>query len=166
MTTIKCLCLPQNDYEVDRSMCQLHSPVTTMEELRTAQAYGSRKFLSFKEFSLISKERHLNWPRKNGDKVPQHDWDLSAWGCAVAEEAGEVCGAIKRINRLKVGYVMNGKPNEPKSMDEALLKLKKEIGDTVTYLDLLAQELGSDLEECTQLAFNGVSEREGLPYTV
>lgn len=122
--------------------------------------------LSFEGFSFVNMERHLKWPRK-GDALhdPKEEWDLSAWGCAVAEEAGEVCGAIKRVNRIAAGHVLK-KAGEPITREDAILMLKKEIGDTVTYLDLLAQHFGSSLEECTRLAFNGVSEREGMEYYI
>jgi NTP pyrophosphatase (non-canonical NTP hydrolase) len=123
--------------------------------------------LSFEDFSLINMVRHLNWPRNgNGKLPPSHEWNLSDWAVAVAEEAGEVCGAVKRFNRIEAGHVINGKPNDVTTQEEALLKLQKEIGDTVTYLDLLAQHIGSSLGECTRVAFNGVSEREGMPYRV
>lgn len=37
------------------------------------------------------------------------------------------------------------------------------IGDTVVYLDLLAQRLGLRLEDCVRDTFNRISEREGFP---
>lgn len=49
-----------------------------------------------------------------------------------------------------------------KSVHE-LLSVATEIGDTVVYLDLLAQRLGLSLEKCIRDTFNRVSEREGFP---
>jgi NTP pyrophosphatase (non-canonical NTP hydrolase) len=122
--------------------------------------------LSFAQFSRINMERHLNWPRNgNGKKPASQEWELSDWGVAVAEEAGEVCGAIKRVNRIAAGHILK-KPGEPQTTTEALLRLKKEIGDTITYLDLMAQHIDSSLDECVRLAFNGVSEREGMAYLI
>jgi NTP pyrophosphatase (non-canonical NTP hydrolase) len=120
--------------------------------------------LTFDRFSRTNMRRHLDWP-KSGPPSSK-EWSLSDWAVAAAEEMGEVCGAIKRINRIVRGDVINGKPNDIKTVEEARLKAKKEIGDTLTYLDLLAQELDSNLGECASLAFNGVSEREGLPHRV
>lgn len=120
--------------------------------------------LTFRHFAAMNNERHVNWPHNGNGNKTSVGWGLSEWGCAVAEEAGEVCGAIKRINRLRSGQI--GGSNQPVDMEEALLRLKKEIGDVVTYLDLLAQEAGSSLEECTRLAYNGVSEREGMSYKI
>lgn len=123
--------------------------------------------LSFQRFSQVNMQRHLEWPRKPGaPTLAQDEWNLSDWGCAVAEEAGEVCGAIKRFNRITAGHIVKGKTNEPLTHEDAIMMLKKEIGDTITYLDLLAQEAGGSLEECVRLAFNGVSQREGLPHKV
>lgn len=123
--------------------------------------------LTFEQFSTMNMKRHLEWPRKGGEgKPPQHEWTASDWGVAVAEEAGEVCGAIKRLNRMRTGHVINGKPGDVKTPEDARVKLLKEIGDVTTYLDLLAQDQGSSLEECLRLAYNGVSEREGLPHRI
>lgn len=121
--------------------------------------------LSFREFSLMNMRRHNDWPRKEGSNASA-EWSLSDWAVAVSEETGELCGAIKRINRMRAGHIINGKPGDVKTVEEAQLKAKKEIGDIVTYLDLLAQELGSNVGECTELAWNGVSEREGLPHRI
>ncbi len=122
--------------------------------------------LSFKEFGTMNMRRHLEWPRST-DQAPESEWSLSDWGVAVAEEAGEVCGAIKRFNRINAGHIIKGKGNQNNlTKEDAIAMLKKEIGDTLTYLDLLSQEIGSSLEECARSAFNGVSIREGLPHRV
>lgn len=122
--------------------------------------------LTFRYFSSINMERHLNWPRNgNGKKSASQEWNLSDWAVAVAEEAGEICGAVKRVNRIEAGHIMK-KEGEPKTKEEAFLRLKKEIGDLTTYLDLMAQHIDTDLEECTRLAYNGVSEREGMAYKI
>lgn len=126
---------------------------------------NNQQNLTFIAFSVTNMQRHLDWPR-TGEPEPKGEWELSAWGCAVAEEAGEVCGAIKRYNRIRSGHVIKGKTNQPLTEADALDLLRKEIGDTVTYLDLLAQEIGSSLEDCVRSAFNGVSEREDLPHRV
>lgn len=126
--------------------------------------------LSFAEFSLMNLKRHQDWPRINGGgqiKVTSQEWTISDWAVAVAEETGEICGKVKRLNRLRSGHIMNRKEGSVDSEEEAILAIKKEIGDVCTYLDLLAQEgLGSTLEECLRLAYNGVSQRENLPHRI
>lgn len=156
-----CTCRPINDFETDTTNCVQHDHITYI--------YADHKVpmnsTSFAEFSAINVKRHLEWPRST-DQPPEGEWDLSAWGCAVAEEAGEVCGAIKRYNRIHTGHIIKGKTNQPLTQEDAIELLKKEIGDTITYLDLLAQEIDSSLEDCVRSAFNGVSEREGLPHRI
>ena len=122
--------------------------------------------LTFFNFGEMNMKRHLEWPRST-DQAPENEWSLSDWGVAVAEEAGEVCGAIKRYNRITAGHILKGKGSQNNlTREDAIAMLKKEIGDTVTYLDLLAQEIDSSLEECVRSAFNGVSIREDLPHRV
>lgn len=137
---------------------------STAEFLEAIEATRSR--LSFQQFSLMNMKRHLEWPRST-DQAPEKEWSLSDWGVAVAEEAGEVCGAIKRYNRITAGHILKGKGSQNNlTKEDAIAMLKKEIGDTITYLDLLAQDIDSSLEECVRSAFNGVSEREGLSHKV
>jgi NTP pyrophosphatase (non-canonical NTP hydrolase) len=88
------------------------------------------------------------------------EWTASDWGIAMAGEAGEVCNAIKKLNRLRTGAAS---ANNPASEAEALAKVAEEIADTYLYLDLLAQRLGIDISEAVVAKFNRVSEREGFP---
>ena len=142
---------------------------STAQFLEAVEAARGR--LSFQQFGLINMKRHLDWPRSvdadGVDRPPEKEWSLSDWGVAVAEEAGEVCGAIKRYNRITAGHILKGKGSQNNlTREDAIAMLKKEIGDTVTYLDLLAQDIDSSLEECVRSAFNGVSIREDLPHRV
>lgn len=122
--------------------------------------------LTFGAFGERNMQRHKDWPRQEGSVI-EKEWTLSDWAVAVSEESGELCGAIKRLNRMSAGHIIKRKDSAPMTMPEARTKAIKEIGDIITYLDLMAQEgLGTTLEECVRLAFNGVSEREGLPHRV
>ena len=68
--------------------------------------------------------------------------------------------AIKKLRRVEDSMVQAA---GPKNLDEAALQVAKEIGDTALYLDLLAQRIGWNLEDCIKMVFNAVSEREGFP---
>ncbi len=117
--------------------------------------------LSFGGFGYANWKRHAEWPTEPG--IVAEPWTLSEWATAVAEETGELCGAIKRLNRFRKGYLIKRRNSRLESEAEGLKMIKHEIGDIITYLDLLAQSEGFTLEECVREAFNGVSEREGLP---
>lgn len=119
--------------------------------------------LTFKDFSRTNMERHVDWPRHDDSDA---EWDLNQWGIAIAEETGELCGAIKRLNRFRAGYIIKRKKSQVESEQQAVDAIKEEIGGIVTYLDLLAQSLGSSLDECVRDTFNEVSEREGFNHRV
>jgi NTP pyrophosphatase (non-canonical NTP hydrolase) len=72
----------------------------------------------------------------------------------LAEEVGEVMGAIKKIHRLQQG--MKG----GKDMRENLIE---ELGDVVICADLLAEPLGINLGEAVAAKFNATSEKHGFP---
>ena len=77
---------------------------------------------------------------------------VPAFVLGVAEEAGEVAGAVRAllgITKRKAGI-------EPADVGN-------EIADLVSYADLLAQALGMTLEEVLVAKFNKVSERVGSP---
>lgn len=112
--------------------------------------------MDLKQFSLINKQRSMKF--MNGSL---EQWDESAWGVAAAGEMGEVCDGIKKLNRIRMGVHSNN-PRAQVSEQQMKEHILKEIGDTTTYLDLLAQRMGSDLESCLRIAFNSVSQRENL----
>lgn len=66
--------------------------------------------------------------------------DLIAQACKLLEESLEV-----------VKDIQDGK------LEEA----KMEVGDCRVVLTILAHMLGSDLEECTQMAYNKIQNRKG-----
>lgn len=108
------------------------------------------------EFSKINKQRSMKFMGGSLDL-----WSESDWGVAAGGEMGEVCDGIKKLNRIRMGVHSNN-PRAQVSEQQMKEHILKEIGDTVTYLDLLAQRMGSDLETCLRTAFNTVSQREGL----
>ena len=87
-------------------------------------------------------------------------WSPQMWGLAMCGEAGEVANALKKLHRHDEGI-----QQAVDSKDRAVLvqNVATEIGDTVVYLDLLAQRLGLRLEDCVRDTFNRISVREGFP---
>ena len=67
---------------------------------------------------------------------------------------------LKKLHRHDEGIQQAA---DPKDRDELVRRVATEIGDTVVYLDLLAQRLGLRLEDCVRDTFNRVSIREGFP---
>jgi len=86
------------------------------------------------------------------------DWSLSDWAVALTGELGEACDIIKKLNRVRDEIVGN-----KLSEDELKVELKKELADTMIYLDLLAARAEIDLADVVIDKFNEVSVRIGLP---
>ena len=118
-----------------------------------------RKELTFKQVAKINKKRCLRWHKKG-----TLDWSVSDWGVAMAGEAGEVCNAIKKLNRLRDEFANKNDPGRQiDSFEEGKRVIGKEIADTYLYLDLLAQRLDLDIEKEIREKFNSVSEKYGFP---
>jgi NTP pyrophosphatase (non-canonical NTP hydrolase) len=110
---------------------------------------------TFEEFSQINKQRCERWH----PGFPNDGWTGADWSNAMCGEAGEAANVVKKLRRLETGLFNAVGPDK----DILLQKLADEIGDVVTYLDLLAHFYGLNLAECATAKFNAVSEREGLP---
>lgn len=108
--------------------------------------------LTFARVSEINIERCNHWHNLE-------DWDASQWGVAFAGEAGEVCNAIKKLNRLDMGIQQNA---VSASREELIKAIALEIGDTYLYMDLLCQRLGINIEFAIIDTFNRVSKRENM----
>lgn len=102
---------------------------------------------------------------KNAQGLPAHsepdgsDWKLSAWSNAVGGELGELAEALvafghlaNRIKKIERGDL---------SLEEARAQLASEMGDVVTYVDLLAYRSGIDLGHAVARKWNEVSARVG-----
>lgn len=113
------------------------------------------------------------------------------WATALAEEVGEIAGAIKKLERgfnrrefKKVQDIMIVKEKQPINVisllhydnptDNAVMKatwvkikrrsIGKEIADVLIYLDLLATKNDIDMWEELRLKFNQVSDEMECPY--
>lgn len=76
--------------------------------------------------------------------------DKTIWAMGIAGEAGEVIEKWKKIVAYKEGNIS--------SQDE--LELKKELGDVVWYVALLAHSLGFSLEEIMELNLSKLTDRK------
>lgn len=94
--------------------------------------------LTFNQLAAQSLLRAIRW-HKGGLQT----WDPPRWSNAAAGEMGD--------------------SGVPADREMAIMKVAKELGDTIVYLDLLAQRLGLTTEDCVRYAFNEISEREGFP---
>jgi NTP pyrophosphatase (non-canonical NTP hydrolase) len=77
------------------------------------------------------------------------DWSPAQWLQAVVGELGEYANLRKKFERGDIDF--------PHFVEQA----RKELADVVTYLDILAMQLGIDLGQATMDKFNEVSERVG-----
>lgn len=73
-------------------------------------------------------------------------WTPQDWACAMAGECGEACNLIKKMRR---GQAVPAKD------------VADELADLITYVDLLATNLGINLEAALIAKFNEISDRRG-----
>ena len=125
------------------------------EDQNQADASNHQGKLDFGQVSKTNRERALLWHRGG-----LGEWSVADWSNAMAGEAGEVCNAVKKLRRIETGVKQ---ASGPQTREAAISEIKKEIGDTFLYLDLLAQRLDINIEEAIRETFNRVSEREGFP---
>jgi NTP pyrophosphatase (non-canonical NTP hydrolase) len=76
--------------------------------------------------------------------------DKTIWAMGISGEAGEVIEKWKKIVAYKEGKVS----------EEDLQEIKKELGDVVWYIALLAHSLGLSLDEVMQLNIEKLASRK------
>jgi NTP pyrophosphatase (non-canonical NTP hydrolase) len=109
---------------------------------------------SFQEFS---RRNRCRCEAPNGFNQPLHMWDRSDWFLAVIGEMGEAANIAKKLNRVRDGH---GQQNK-ETPDELRVKFRKELGDALVYLDLLAQSEGFDLLDAAIEVFEAKSKQIG-----
>lgn len=77
------------------------------------------------------------------------------------EEFGELCGNIKRLRRIELGLVTDGKTEA-----ELTKGLEEELGDCGVVLVNIANKLGLDLGETIRKKFNKTSKKYGFDVVV
>ena len=98
--------------------------------------------MTFDEYQKVALTTAITHPDPLMDKT------ISVMG--ISGEAGEVLEKWKKIVAYKDGKIS----------DEDLAGLKKEIGDVVWYVAVLAHSLGLSLEDVMQLNVNKLADRK------
>lgn len=115
--------------------------------------------MTFDDLRIANLTRNDRW-------MPQGiaQWSINEWAVAMAGEAGEICNAVKKLNRVESEVANLNEPGRQiETREVALAKIGAEIADTVIYLDLLAQRCGLTLGDEVARKFNTTSERYGFP---
>lgn len=114
--------------------------------------------MDIRKFSLLNR---LRCEAEEGFNHPLQSWSLSDWFLATTGELGEAANVAKKLNRVRDGI-----PGNKQTPEELREKLKREIGDTYIYLDLLTQAAGIDLEDAIITSFNEKSKEVGCSILV
>lgn len=111
--------------------------------------------MTFGEFSQANRERCESL---DGFNHALNGWSASDWMTALVGELGEAANVIKKLNRVR-----DGVPGNKQSEQELRDQLRKELGDTFVYLDLLCQSLGFSVADAATEVFNSKSIEIGYP---
>lgn len=103
--------------------------------------------LSFKALRHANVERNKEW---NTGTAPV---SLTFRGCELAGEAGEAANKLKKLERERLGI---------KGSRTSINDVGLELADTVICADLVAMDLGIDLGDYVQVAFNAKSGEHGF----
>ncbi len=79
------------------------------------------------------------------------DWSLNDWFTATAGELGEAGNILKKVRRGDF------------TLEEARAELADELADAFTYLCILAEQAGIDLEQASIDKWNRVSAKIDYP---
>lgn len=109
--------------------------------------------MEIREFSIMNRRR-CESPVGFCHEI--NNWSLSDWMTATCGELGEAANIIKKQNRIR-DRIHGNRREETLAFLEA--QLRKEICDAYTYLDLLAQAAGFDLQDAVLDRFAEVSRR-------
>ena len=102
------------------------------------------------DFSFVNRSRCKAW-RGEADSLHHHLIGL-------AGEFGEVCNAVKKLQRKQAGK----KGGE----DICLEDVADELADVLIYLDLVAAHFGIDLAEAVARKFNATSVKHGFTHRI
>lgn len=131
----------------------LEEAANTIDRLRSLQAVPEG--LTFAAFARANRERCESPQGFNHDLG---SWTASDWVTAIVGELGEAANIVKKLNRYRDNI-----PGNKETADALRAKLRREIGDTFVYLDLLCQSLGFVVSEAAVEVFNAKSEEIGYP---
>jgi len=111
--------------------------------------------MTFGQFSEANRARCED---AKGFNHPLNGWSASDWMTALVGELGEAANVIKKLNRVR-----DGVPGNKQTEAELRDMLRKELGDTFVYLDLLCQSLGFSIADAAAEVFNSKSAEIGYP---
>ena len=123
------------------------------EVARLTALVGTPAQLTFERFGEINRQRCES---SDGFKHQLASWSTSDWFTAVMGELGEAANVAKKLNRYR-----DGVPGNKESADALREKLRRELGDTFVYLDLLCQSLGFNIGAAATDVFNAKSDEIG-----
>jgi len=104
-------------------------------------------------FSTFSEANRRRCEHPHGFNHRLDEWSTSDWMTAVVGEIGEAANIVKKLNRSR-----DGVPGNKQTDEELRVALRRELGDTFVYLDLMAQSLGFTIGEAAVEVFNSKSE--------
>jgi NTP pyrophosphatase (non-canonical NTP hydrolase) len=132
-------------------------------ELRKAEDKLASMGLTFSLFGEYNAKRCIESFGETPGNYP-----VELWGLGLAGEAGELAQELKRLRDNERRYIAAVVQDRPEDTDELaqqraaiIAKIRKEIGDIMPYVDMIAQSFDWTLEECTIEKFNEVSDRRG-----
>ena len=109
--------------------------------------------LTFRALRNANLKRIPQFKNRHGQRAHSEpdgsDWSPAQWLQAVVGEIGEYANLRKKFERGDVSYV------------QFTVEARKELADVVIYLDILAFQLGINLDEAVRAKFNEVSIRVG-----
>lgn len=92
------------------------------------------------------------------------EWTVSDWAVAIAGECGEMCNAIKKLNRVRTGAAnRNDGDRSITDFETAKKKIAQELADIIIYIPMLAKLLDINLEQAIIDTFNAKSEEYNFP---
>lgn len=146
---VRVLNAPMLDFQVAHA--RLDALLLRVEQELQRQAAG----LTFEQFSVANLTR---CEAPNGFNHKLGSWTLSDWFTAVLGELGEAANITKKLNRVRDGI-----PGNDESEAELREKLRREMADTLIYLDLAAQAAGFRIGEAVAVTFDAKSAKLGYP---
>lgn len=96
---------------------------------------------------------------RTANKLRQAEWDpsdkitIEFRGNELAGETGEACNVIKKVARERMGL---------RGSRATLEELASELADVIICVDLIAMQVGIDMEKAVANKFNATSEKYGL----
>ncbi len=108
--------------------------------------------MHIRDFTKVNIDRLPHFKNAKGAYAHlERKWSLPEWFTATAGELGEAGNIIKKIGRGDF------------TLHEAREELAAELADTLTYLVILADACGVDLEQAAIRKWNRVSEKVDYP---